>query len=752
MTRSPSQIESQARERVIGSIPFALDHSINGMVHARTVRSPYPHALIKGVDSSEALKIDGVITVITGEDVQARDDIDPYFGDVRADQPAIAIGKVRYAGEIVALVVAETREAADRAVQLVDVDYDELLSVLDIAQSLAPGAPAVHEEMDSNVCQRWTLRRGNLDEGWARSSRIYEHVYTTPPASHVPLEPHVAIAASSPDGLDLWSGVQAPYKARSALSKMFSLEPEQVHVHGFDIGGGFGAKTDLTIEPTVAVVAHMIGRPVRLELTRDEVFFSVCKHAARVRIRTGADEDGTLVARHVDVLWNAGAYATSSPRLAIYGAITSIGPYRIPNAQVDCVACYTNTVPAGQFRGAMCSQVSWAYESQIDEIAADLGISPWDMRRKNLLSDGESYATGEKLDHLYVKELTNEVATAVRLDQSNTPPPGKARGKGIAVILKATITPSRTEVALRLRTDDIIEILASGVEMGQGATDTMIRLTSEYLGVPIKNLRRPAPDTTVTPFDTSTSASRTTFSTSVALKEAAAEMRRRLDDLAANSLGVEPHDLRHTEGSVAAEGSPEPPASYGSILRRAGLKDLVAHGVFQSEGGLPTLDPETSQGKASVHWHQGAVGAEVEVDLGTGKIEIVRCHGASYAGRIVDPIRVRQQNEGSVIFGLGPALFEELVFDEGQIINPNMADYMIPSILDIPQELSSKSLEANDPQADLHGVGEMAVPAVAPAIANAVFDAIGVRIRDLPMTAERVLRGLVQQDEVRGDG
>lgn len=752
MTVAPDQISRQARERVVGSIGFAIDHSVPGMVHARTLRSPYPHALIKRIDVSEALALDGVIAVITGEDLRGHSAIDPYFGDVRADQPAIAIDKVRYAGEIVAVVVAEERAVAGNALHLVDVEYEELSSITDLDQALAPGAVVIHEDVGSNVCQRWRLRHGDIDEGWAGSDRIYEHVYTSPTASHVPLEPHTVIAAYSADGLEIWTGAQAPYKVRGSLAQMFDLPPERVRVRGFDLGGGFGAKTGVMIEPTVAVAACIVDRPVRLELAREEVFFTVGKHAARLRLRTGVKGDGTLVARHVDVTWNVGAYATASPRLTVAGAIGSSGPYRIPHVSVDSTACYTNTVPAGPFRGAMFSQVAWAYESQMDEIAADLDVSPIEMRRRNLLTDGETFATGEKLDHLFVAELLDEVTKAIGPGASPAPGPGKARGKGVAVIMKSTITPSRTDVALRLRPDGTLDILASGVEMGQGATDTMIRLAADDLEMPIEHFRRPPPDTALTPFDTSTSGSRTTFSTGMALRAATEELKRRLAELVAETWGVEPKQLRHSAGAILIGGSADSPITYGDILRSAALDELVAQGSFESDGGLPTLDPETSQGKASIHWHQGAAGAEVEVDIGTGKITVLRCHGASYVGRAVDLSRVRRQNEGCVVFGLGPALFEELIFDDGQVVNPNLADYMIPSILDIPRELTSGSLESSEPGADLHGAGEMALPAVAPAIANAVFDAIGVRIRDLPMTAERVLRAALQEAGEASDG
>jgi CO/xanthine dehydrogenase Mo-binding subunit len=308
-------------------------------------------------------------------------------------------------------------------------------------------------------------------------------------------------------------------------------------------------------------------------------------------------------------------------------------------------------------------------------------------------------------------------------------------------MIKSTLTPSRSEARLRLDDDGTLTVACASVEMGQGARTTLAQIAAACTGVPPERIRVPPPDTLEVPFDTTTSSSRTTFSMGSAIEHAAAELKAGLAELARAHLGSA-GPWCFAEGRIAQADAAGPALGYAELLRAAGLNPLEAHGVFQSEGGMTSLDPDTGQGQASIHWHQGGVSVEIEVDLETGRIEVLRAHGACYAGRVLSATRVRQQNEGNIIFGLGQALFEELVYDGGQLTNANLSDYTIPSILDIPRKLSSSAIASRDPDPELHGVGEMTIPCIAPAIGNALFDATGVRIRDLPMTPERVLRGL----------
>lgn len=394
----------------------------------------------------------------------------------------------------------------------------------------------------------------------------------------------------------------------------------------------------------------------------------------------------------------------------------------------------------------MTSQLTWACEQQMDEIGVDLGIDPVELRRRNLLREGDAYVTGERMHDVHFTELLNEVAGAIGSGiRSESPEPGRVRGKGVALMIKSTVTSSRSEARLRLGDDGRVTLLCSSVGMGQGVRTTLAQMTAGYMDVAIERVDVPFPDTAVTGFDTYTGSSRATFSMGTALRKAAVVLREELVSLASERMEAAVEDLAFSEGTIFLIGAPRHAISYQELLRSAGRSSIEADGVFQSEGGMPSLDPETGQGVASVHWHEGAVGVEIEVDLETGRIRILNCHGASYAGRVVSPSRVRQQNEGNIIFGLGQALFEEVIYDSGQLVNPNLSDYMIPSILDVPDRLTSSAVEGNDPEAEIHGIGEMTIPCIAPAIGNALFAAAGIRLRDLPMTPERVLRALRAQ-------
>ena len=733
-----------AEARVVGTVEFVLDHRVEGMLHAKAVRSPLPHAVIRGISVDEALAMPGVVRVLTGAELDADPGVDPYFGTPRPDQPVLAIGKARYAGDPVAVVIAETAAQAAVAAPFVDVDYDELPFVVDAVEASRPGAPVIHDAWPDNNSGSWKLRHGDCDRAMEEADRVYAGTYYSPPASHVPMEPFVCVASWSGAELEVWTSAQAPHAVRQGLETMFSLPEDGVRVRTFNLGGAYGAKGQIKIEPMVACAARSVGRPVRMELSRDEVFQTIAKHAATVELTTGVMLDGTIVARRVTVNYNAGAYAVTSVGASGQGLTRANGPYCIPNVSIDSVATYTNTVPTGPFRGAMSSQLAFAYESQLDDIAADLGKDPLALRRQNLLRDGDVYPTGEALHDLHYDAMLDDLEAAIGWATPCAPAsPGKVRGKGLGIIIKNTLTPSRSEARLQLCPDGRVHIHSSSVEMGQGSNATMVQLTADFLGIPPDRLVMGFPDTRVTPFDTTTSSSRTTSSMGEAIEKAATDLRERIIALAAATWRVDPADLAHENGQVVSQTQPEHATSWGQLLRDAELAELIGHGVFQSDFGLMLMDDRHDvKGPVSVHWHQGGAAAEVEVDLETGRVEVLRLHASCFAGRVVNPLRVRQQNQGCAVYGLGPTLFEELHYQDGTLSNPNLSDYMIPSIVDVPVAITSSALESQDPHAEIHGVGEMALPAISPAVSNAIFAATGVRLEELPLTPERLLRKL----------
>jgi len=728
-----------ARERVVGTLPYTVDVTIPGMRHGKVVRSLVPHGRITSIEVEDALAVPGVIAVVTGQDLLDAG-IDPYFGAMRADQPALAVGKVRYAGEPVAVVVAEERWQARAAAELVYVEYEELPNVVDERDADAAGAPLVHDDHAGNECGEWHLDFGDVDAAFASAHRTYEGVFRTPPANHVPMETFVTLADwVRGDRLELWTSAQSPHAVRTGLVQMFGIDDVSVRV--LNIGGAYGAKGQIRIEPMVACVAKVVGVPVRVELDRDEVFATIGRHAGTVTMRTGVDADGRIVARTIDVVYNAGAYAITSPFAAGQGIVRAPGPYRIPNVRARSRALYTNTVPTGPFRGAMTGQLCLAYEVQLDEIAEDLGIDRLELRRRNLLRDGDVFATGEVMEHLHFDRILDGLDEALtRVSPAQGPAGPTRRGRGVALTLKTTLTPSRTEARLVVADDGSVTAHAAATEMGQGATASIMLNVGHELGLDPATVQRPPIDTDRDPFDTATGSSRSTYSTGVALREAAAQLRSRIDELATGDAGA---GLVHRDGGVVTgEGAWQ---SYADILRRAGHGQVIGEGVFQSRGGWTPDGTLKDGGPSTAHWHQGGAAVEVEVDVETGRVRVVGAAGASFAGVVLDRTRVDQQNVGCVIMGLGHSLFEESVYDDGQLTNPNLSDYMIPSILDLPGHIASVVIEDHH-HGDVHGVGEMAIPAVPPAVAAAIHDAVGVWLHDLPFTPEKVLRALGDRD------
>ena len=547
-----------------------------------------------------------------------------------------------------------------------------------------------------------------------------------------------------------------PHAVRAQMAALFRLPLSSVRVITQPLGGGFGSKGSLRLEPITAFLALKANRPVKVTLRREEEFVTVCKHPATIHLKTGVKKDGRLVARQVTAYFNTGAYTDVGPVVARNGGSAMSGPYRIPYVQIDSMTVWTNQVPAGALRGFGVPQAVWAYETQMDMTAERLGMDPVALRRKNLLRDEDLFATGEKLEGIHYGELLDQAAAAVgwspgdarwlRREGNGAGQTGLRRGKGIALVIKATITPSTSSAALKLNEDGSVNVLVSSVELGQGAKTVLAQIAAESAEVPIESVSVSDPDTDTTPYDQQTSSSRTTFSMGNTVIRAADDLKRQLREHAAELLEVAEDDLRVRAGRVEVRGSPERALGYGDIVVRGGQGSLIGRGAFTTRGGL---DLETGQGIGSVHWHQGAISCAVEVDSETGRTKVLELNPCVFAGRVINPRLCELQLEGSAIFGYGQALFEEMLYDEnGQLMNRNLSDYTIPSFDDIPQKLNALALETEDSE-ELHGIGETLLPPVMAAIGNAVYNAVGVRIRDLPLTAEKVLRELAKGQVVR---
>jgi CO/xanthine dehydrogenase Mo-binding subunit len=749
-----------AHARVTGTVDYTINHELPGMLRARLLRSSAPHARIARLDVTRARQVPGVALVLTGRDLLRRSDISPSFGPVLRDQPLLAIDRVRFVGDPVAAVVADDLDAAQEALSLIEVEYDELPAVFDAFEALQPGAPVLHEqpasksamfvdvivhnEPGTNQCNYYRIRKGDVDAGFAAADHVFEDTFTSPPVQHVPLETHACLAEVQGDRIVVWATTQTPFVLRSQLADVFRVPVSKIRVIVPTLGGGYGAKTYPKIEPLTAVLAYLTRRPVKLHLSREEEFVTVTKHGMRITMKTGVTREGKLVARRSTCYFNTGAYADIGPRLIIYGGYGTGGPYFIPNVWVDSYAAYTNLPPAGAFRGYGITQSGWAHETQMDMIADRLGWDACEFRMQNLLVDGQTYSTNDVLEDCHFRELLHSAAEWIGWDaDAGVERRGsKVRARGLSVMACRSLPLAVSTAAAKLNEDGTLNVLTSSVEMGQGVKTAMAILASEALDVPIDRVEVSNPDTDLTPYDQQTSASRSTYAMGGAVQAACAEVGQQLLALGSQLLEVDVSDLELAEGQVRVKGAPNRALDFGAIVRSARLGNLIGQGRHRAAGAL---DPDTGLGvgPSPGHWHQSAGAVEIEVDLDTGKVELLRYRAGIYAGRVVNRAQAELQTEGSVAFGLGQALFEEMVFDNGQLQNGNLGDYMIASAQDLPRELDVDLLEHPD-RTEIHGLGEPSLPPVMPAVGNAVYRATGVRIRDLPITPEKILRGLKQ--------
>jgi CO/xanthine dehydrogenase Mo-binding subunit len=678
--------------RVTGELRYAHDAERPGMLHAALVRSPHPHARVRGIDVSAVP--DGCV-VLLGEDVAG----DGPYGCQVKDERVLA-GVARHVGDVVAAVAAPTREQARAAVRAVRVDWEELPAVFDPVEAVAAGAPLLHEaparsareavSIDvrpipgSNVCHRFRVRHGDAATAMAGADVVVEEVFRTPSAAHAAMEPHASLAEWEDGRLTLWTATQTPFNVRADLAGCFGMAEEDIRIVAPPMGGSFGAKTFVRLEAVAAALARKAGRPVKVVLDRAEEFVTLNRHPAVMRIRIGARRDGTLVAKELDCWVDTGAYADCGPGVATKLGYAGIGPYRIPHVRVDSLAVYTNLPPNGAYRGYGAMQSVWASERAMDMLASELGMSPLELRRMNLLRDGDAFATGEVMHDVHFEECLQAAADAVGYEDDPS-------GKGLCVLLKGMQTPSRARLAVE-RTPIGYVVRCASTEMGQGVRRSLRLMAAEALGCEPGQVEVPDPDTDSSPFDTRTTSSRSTHMMGRALEAAVADLR--------------------DGGGDRGEGE-----------------------VF-NEGGL---DPDTGQGVASSHWHQGAAAAHVTVDEETGVLTVEHLHASVYAGRVVNRPGAELQNEGSMIMGLGTALLESVLFADGQVTNANLSDYNIPAAADLPKRLTHDLIEREG--AEVHGLGETALPPVPAAIGNAL-QSLGLHVTELPITPELVLEAV----------
>jgi CO/xanthine dehydrogenase Mo-binding subunit len=748
----------EIREKVSGRAQYIADLYRPGMLHGAILGSPYAHARILSYDVTEALAAPGVACVLTGED----------FGDHRMgaffkDEHAIAKGKVRYVGEPVAAVAARTEAEARAATRLIRVEYQPLPAILDPEDALAPGAALVHEELASyfkvfeaicgaNLCSQTELAEGDLEEGWRTADLIVENRYETAPQAHMAIEPCGALVEIDPAGrLTVWSANQSVFRVQANVCEALGIPMSRVRCLTPRVGGGFGNKMEAHVQPIAAKLAMASGKAVKLILSREEDFEMVrARHPFRVRIKTGVKNDGTFVAREVEVLLDGGAYADDSPGVLGYSLLMARGPYRIPHTRCHGKLVYTNKLRFGAFRGFGNPQVSLAGETQIDEIAQKLGIDPLEIRRKNALREGDHWLGGQQLGSNGLLECIDVVERESGWKKRAA---GKWRAMGVACSAHISGLLG-TGAIVRLLEDGSVVLNTGAVDIGQGSDTVLAQMCAEALQLPLEQVALASPDTDGSPYNWGTTASRVTYTTGRAVVAAAGEVERQIKEHAAEMLECAAADLElRPGGRVGIQGVPGKELPFLVVSARAhwrkGGPIIGAHSwVFDQ----PTVDPKRAVARGLPFpqigvYSFGAVCVDLEVDEATGKVDVLRAWTVADVGRAINRASVEGQLEGAFAQGMGFALVEEMVWDGPRLANPTLMDYKVPTTREVPHELHAHIVEHPEPKGPYgaKGVGEIGIVAVPAAIANAIAAATGARLRQLPMTPERVLRGLLQQ-------
>jgi CO/xanthine dehydrogenase Mo-binding subunit len=743
--RRMDRLESVAK--VTGTADYTHNVELPRMLHAKVVRSPHAHARILGIDTQAARAMPGVTHVVTAQDVIRRIP-DPHYGPAFHDQPILAIEKVRHVGEPVAVVLAGDPHTAEAAAGLVVVDYEVLPAVFDEVEA-ATSTVLVHDALKpagtfpdlkhlagrkgTNVALDYRLRHGDVAKAFAEAAQVFDHTFKTQQVMHVPMEPMVTVAEPQGDGIVIHTASQSPSFVRIEIARLLGWRENQVQVKTRLLGGGFGAKLYIKLEALTVALALIARRPVRLALTMEEQFYTITKHATTFRIRSAVNAEGRITGRHCEVYWNGGAYADIGPRVTQKSGFTAGGPYDIANLDIDSYQVYTHLPPAGAFRGFGITQVVWGYECQADLIARALGMDPLAFRRLNLLENGRPHATGTVMKDAALRQVLDAVARRMQWEQPIDRGTGTVRrGRGIGLGFKALVAPTTSVATITLGGDGSCVLLISTVDMGQGSDTAMALVAAEALGLRAEQIRVVHPDTDVTPYDMATLGSRSTFHMGHAVRLAAQDLLGQLTALA-QQLGLPFQGI----------------ADAGLLLRKkygmpAGT--LVGTGTF-----MPPYQSPDAQGRSpdiTPNWMIGGTGVEVEVDTETGHFRLLRIENVVDCGTPLNPKVVESQISGAAIMQLGMTHLEKMEFDaEGRLRNASFSEYKIPGIHDIPETFGCEAVDAQQASGPhgAKGLGESGCFGVASAVAEAIHDAVGVRIFSLPITPEAVMRALAAQ-------
>ena len=766
-----------AVEKVTGSARYVADIRLSNMLHMKVLRSTQAHARIVDLTIGRAEQMPEVVAVVTGKEGSA------LLGSCIFDQPPMAVDRVRHVGEPVAAVIAKTPGDAGAALERIEVTYDPLPVLLDPREAMAEEAPLIHPDLGnyrhapsyhprpgSNIFHHYRLRKGSLPEGFRRADRVVENRFQFPHISHAQLEPHGTIALwSGRDRLKIWTSAQSPFFVRHSLAAAFGLHHANVRVIVPYLGGGFGGKSDVTLEPLVAWAARRVpGHAVRLVLTREEMFSgTVLGRGCWMTIRTGVMGDGALTAEQIELIFGAGAYGDYCINIIEGAGHNATGPYDIPHVEVDSYGVYTNTPPVGAYRGYGHPEVHWMVERHMDLIARELDMDPVDLRRRNILRPGMVNAFGQKMDtscsrfsdciDAVEKELKKGAASAKRTTATHV-----LTGSGLAAFMKSPVmsTNAASGAIIKFAEDGSASLLVGCTEMGQGSFTALSQLAAEALKMAPGKVRvRQVIDTDVCPYEWQTVASITTWKVGNAIARAARDAIRQMKEIAARLWDVDPEQVEHGFEKLFLRDNPHRQVTFSQLAMGAMRPDGQAVGEpvagrgWYLPQGLTYPDPRTGQGHLAAEWTFGCQGAVVSLDRRTGEVRVDKLITAIDVGRVVNPELARGQVVGAMATGLGAALSERLIYSpEGRIRNDSLTDYKVPTpgdLMDTEYVVIFLETPLADSEFGVRPLAEHGTVAVAPAIGNAIARASGLELTDLPMTAEKISQELAAAEARR---
>lgn len=736
-----------ARDKVTGSPVFCADLDLKDPLALRVLRSRKSHAEILGIDPSGALKIPGVVAVFTAADIPGRN----RLGIINKDQPLLAVDKVRSTGDAVALIAAESAARAQQALDAITVTYKELPAVFSPEEALTPDAPRIHSK--GNLLTTRIIRHGDAEAAFSSCFHVTEKTYCTSFVEHNYLEPDAAAGLVEKNGtLVVYASTQNPHYDHKELVSLLGLDDDRVRLIQAVTGGGFGSKLDLGITGFVALALYHLKKPVRYVYSREEAYLATAKrHPLTITLKSGTDEHGRLLALKARIVCDTGAYGSYGVAVATRSAVHATGPYRVEHVDIESHAVYTNNPFCGAFRGFGAPQIAFAYESQMDVHAKALGMDPLALRKLNALQIGNTTACGQR--------LTASVGMSSCLDalqphyeaagtgwKQRVKSPFKRRGIGIGAMwfgIGNTGVQNPSTARIEITPEGIVTLYTGCADIGQGSTTVLSQITAEILGLDVENIRTVVADTARTTNAGATSASRQTYISGNAVRQATEKLAEVLMTEAVNLLKVRKNKLILTDGHVAVANQPDRRASLAQLAKRLHAKGapLVWPGYFDPE--TVPLDPETGQGVPYGTYAYAAQMALVEVDTLTGEVCVEKIVAAHDVGHAIHPENVIGQICGGVAMGMGFALMEE--FEPGKTLS--MKDYHIPTIADMP-EVVPIIVEQREPTGPFgaKGVGEPSLVPTAPAVINAIADALGHRIYALPASLERVLAACMASD------